>query len=222
MKILPAKILPATFLAGIATIALAGTVAAHTLTLQLPDGTTEQINYAGDVAPHVAFTRAPAASAASSQTIDQAFGPQSPFALMQQIAAQMDRDSDAMMRQMREIAAQPLAGPGQPLQIDMTKLPPGTQSYSFVSTLSPNGVCSQSTEIIAKGPGQKPQAITHSSGNCGAIGPFDKSPGGSGATNAAAPDRTPATQPAQPRARTYQAKAADHPDYRSMFREASW
>ena len=216
MKILPAKILPATFLAGIATIALAGTVAAHTLTLQLPDGTTEQINYAGDVAPHVAFTRAPAASAASSQTIDQAFGPQSPFALMQQIAAQMDRDSDAMMRQMQEIAAQPLAGPGQPIQIDMTKLPPGTQSYSFVSTLSPNGVCSQSTEIIAKGPGQKPQVITHRSGHCGMAA------GGVATPTIATPDQSPATQPAQPRVQTYQAKAIDHPDYRSMFREASW
>jgi hypothetical protein len=121
-----------------------------------------------------------------------------------------------MMRQMREIAAQPIAGPGQPLQVDMTKLPPGTQSYSFVSTLSPSGVCSQSTEIISKGSGQKPQVITHRSGNC------DAAAAGGTTANIAAPDRMPAMLPAQSRTQTYQAKAIDHPDYRSMFREASW
>ena len=206
------KLLPTTLLAGVASVALAGTVAAHTLTLQLPDGTTEQITYSGDVAPQVSFTPA---QAGASQTMGGAFGPPSPFALMQQIAAQMDRDADAMMRQMQEIAAQPLAGPGQPIQIDMTKLPPGTQSYSFVSTMSASGVCSQSTEVIARAPGQKPQVITHRSGNCGPAA-------AAGATNVAVPDRAPAAQPALPRAPTYQAQAVEHPDYRSMFREASW
>lgn len=220
MKIFLAKILPAALLAGVASTAFAGVVAANTLTVQLPDGATEQITYSGDVAPQVSFTPPPTAPAA--QTIDWASGPPSPFALMQQVAAQMDRDAAAMMRQMREIAVQPMAGPGQPIQIDMTKLPAGTQSYSFVSTLSPSGVCSQSTEVIAKGPGQKPQVITHRSGNCGAAGPFGKSSEGGGASTVAAPDQTPATQPAQPRVQTYQAKAIDHPDYRSMFRQASW
>jgi hypothetical protein len=208
------KILASTLLAGVASMALAGTVAAHTLTVQLPDGSTEHIDYAGDVAPQVSFVPATPQTTAP-QTIDWAFGPNSPFALMQRISAQMDRDADAMMHQMQQIAAQPLAGPGQPIQIDMTKLPPGTQSYSFVSTLSPSGVCSQSTEIIAKGPGQKPQVIRHSSGNCAAIA--------SGATiSIAAPDQTPAIQPAQPTVQSYQVKAIDHPDYRRMFREASW
>jgi hypothetical protein len=199
------KIIPTTLLAGVACAALAGTVAARTLTVQLPDGTTEHIDYAGDVAPQVSFVPAPAA----------AMDPNAPFALMQQISAQMDRDADAMMRQMQQIAAQPLAGPGQPIPIDMTKLPPGTQSYSFVSTLSPSGACSQSTEIIAKGPGQKPQVITHRAGNCGAVV-------GGATTHIAAPDRVPAIQPAAPQTQTYQAKAIDHPDYRRMFREASW
>ncbi|HXR86438.1 MAG TPA: hypothetical protein VN728_05695 [Stellaceae bacterium] len=208
------KILPTTLLAGVASVAFAGTVAAHTLTLQLPGGATEQITYSGDVAPQVSILPAPVSPAA-----DWALGPQSPFALMQQIAAQMDRDADVMMRQMQEIAAQPLAGPGQPIPIDMTRLPPGTQSYSFVSTLSPRGVCSQSTEIIAKGAGQKPQVITHRSGDCSA--PSD------GAAATVARDNSPATQPAQPHLRNYQTRfhqtqPADHPDYRSMFREASW
>lgn len=209
------KILASTLLAGVASLAFAGTVAAHTLTVQLPDGTTEHIDYAGDVAPQVSFVPTQTTPAPAPQTIDWAFGPNSPFALMQQISAQMDREADAMMRQMQQIAAQPVTGPGQPIQVDMTKLPPGTQSYSFVSTLSPSGACSQSTEIIAKGPGQKPEVIRHSSGNCGAAA-------AGGATTIAVPDRTPATQSAQPQAQSYKAKAIDHPDYRSMFRQASW
>lgn len=209
MKFFPVKIFPAALLAGVASVAFAGAVAANTLTVQLPDGTTEQITYSGDVVPQVSFTPA---TLAAAPTADGALGPQSPFAMMQRIAAQMDRDADAMMRQMQEIAAQPLAGPGQPIQIDMGHLPPGTQSYRFVSTLSPSGVCGESTEIIAKGPGQKPQVITHRSGNCG-----DDAP-----TSIAAPAPAPAAQATRPRGQTYQAKAIDHPDYRSMFREASW
>jgi hypothetical protein len=205
------KILPTSLLAGVASIALAGTVAAHTLTLQLQVGTSEQITYSGDDAPQVAITPAPSPAVAG-----WTFGPQSPFALMQQIAARMDREADAMMRLMQQIAAQPLTGPVQAMAIDMSQLPPGTESYSFVSTLSPSGVCSQSTEIIAKGRGQKPQVITHRSGNCGA----PAAPGA--ATHVAMPDRAPAIQAAPPRAQSDQAKAIDHPDYRSMFREASW
>jgi len=133
---------------------------------------------------------------------------------MQQIAARTDRQADAIMRQMQEIAAQPLAVPGQPVPIDLSKLPPGTQSYSFVSTLSPSGVCSESTEIIARGRGQQPQVITHRLGTCGAAA--------HGGAPAATPDSAPLTQPAPRPIPSYQAKATDHPDYRRMFREASW
>lgn len=209
------RILPTTLLAGVASVALAGSVAAHTLTVRLPDGTTEQIDYSGNVAPQVSFV--PATSVAAP---DFAFGPNSPFALMQQISAEMDRETAAMMRQMQQLQAvafQPLpegAG-GQPLAVDMTALPRGAETYSFVSTLSPSGVCSQSVEITSSGPGAKPQVVTHRSGNCGAVG-------ATAPTNAAAPDETPATIPAQPHAQTYQASAAGNPAYRGMLHAVSW
>jgi hypothetical protein len=203
------KLLPTTLLAGVASVALAGTVAAHTLTVQLPDGTTEQINYAGDVAPQISFI--PAGAAVTPDW----FGPDSPFAVMQQISAAMDREAAAMMRNMQALALQPMPGPGQPIQVDLSNLPPGTESYSFVSTMSPGSFCSQSTEIIAKGPGLKPQVITHRSGNCapGAI---------SGVTNATAPKASPALRPARPPARSYQTNAAGHGGYHGMLEAASW
>jgi hypothetical protein len=149
------------------------------------------------------------------------FGPNSPFALLQQISTEMDREAAVMMLHMQAIAAQPIAGPGQPIQVELNNLPPGIQSYSFVSSLSPRGVCSQSTEIIARGAGEKPQVITRRSGNCGPGGaPFDKS--SESATNVAAPDEAPATAPARPRTQTYQASAAGDRGYSGLFRTASW
>lgn len=205
------RIVPTALLAGVASIALAGIAVAHTLTVRLPDGTTEQIEYSGNVAPQVSFV--PAASVAAP---DWAVGPDAPFALMQQISAEMDRETAAMMRQMQAMAAQPLlTAAGQPIAISATNLPRGAESYSFVSTVSPNGFCSQSMQITSNGPGRKPQVVTHRSGNCGPAG-------AAGATNAAAPDETPATMPAQPRADTYHASAAGNPAYARLFHQASW
>ena len=48
------------------------------------------------------------------------------------------------------------------------RVPFGGESYSFVSTISGNGVCSQSVRIISRGDGTKPVVERHSSGNCGA------------------------------------------------------
>lgn len=212
------RIIPTTLLAGVASVALAGSVAAHTLTVRLPDGTTEQINYAGSVEPQVSFVPATSVPATSIQAPELAFGPNSPFALMQQISAEMDRETAAMMQQMQQLQAaafQPMGGIGQPLSVAMTNLPRGAESYSFVSTLSPAGACSESMEITSTGPGHKPQVVTHRSGNCGAVG-------ATAPTAIAAPDETPATPPAQPHARTYQASVAGNPAYRGMLHAVSW
>lgn len=205
------RIVPTTLLAGVACVALAGIAVAHTLTVRLPDGTTEQIEYSGNVAPQVSFV--PTASVAAP---DWAAGPNSPFALMQQISAEMDRETAAMLRQIQAIAMQPLPTADQPIAISASNLPRGAESYSFVSTVSPNGFCSQSMQIISNGPGQKPQVVTHRSGNCGPAA-------GTSATNAAAaPDETPATMPAQPRTDTYRASAEGNSAYARMFHQASW
>jgi hypothetical protein len=207
------RIVPTALLAGVASVALAGIAFAHTLTVQLPGGATENITYTGDVPPQISFGPTPIAASP-----DGDFGSSSPFTFMQQISAEMDRETAAMMRQMDQlqaIALRPMANSGQPLEVDMTNLPRGAQSYSSVSTLSSGGVYTQSIQITSNGLGQKPQVVTHSSGNCGvAAAPS--------ATNAAAPDIAPATAQAQRQAQSYQANAADNPAYRGMLRAASW
>ena len=67
----------------------------------------------------------------------------------------------------RRIAAE--TNSGRLTEAALRSLPRGSQSYSFVSTTSGNGVCSQSVEITAMGNDQPPRVVRHSSGNCSGV-----------------------------------------------------
>lgn len=171
--------------AGVATIAvgLAGAAAlaqssnTHILTVALPGGGTAQIAYTGDVAPRVSISNRPAPFAAFAPTpVAQFFGPASPFAQFDRISAAMDRQTAAMLRQAQQLAAE--ARSGRLTETSMHNLPPGSQGYTFVSTMSGNNVCSQSIEITTPANGGPPHVVAHSSGNCAGI------PGVGGATGA--------------------------------------
>jgi hypothetical protein len=158
-------------LAGVAAIAvgLSGGASAqsansHVMTVQLPDGGVAQIRYTGDVAPQISVSEAPAPIEIFAP-IPPLFGSDSPFAMMERISAEMDRQAAAMFRQADALAAQ--ARSGQLTEAAMRNLPPGSQSYSFLSTMSGSRICTQSVEITSPGNGQKPQVVQHSSGNCG-------------------------------------------------------
>jgi hypothetical protein len=159
---------------GGSSAALAQTSQTHVMTVRLPDGGVAQIRYAGDVAPQVSVGDA-AAPVAAWAPMPSLFGPDSPFAMMERISAEMDRRAAAMFRQADALAAQ--AQSGQLTEAAAGNLPPGGQSYSFVSTMSGNGVCSQSVEITSQGNGAPPRIVRHSSGDCAVA------PGGSGTVN---------------------------------------
>jgi hypothetical protein len=192
------RIIPALFLAGFGSLALAGAASANSMTVRLPDGTVETIDYSGDVAPQVSFGPPPGATAMPFRGTT----PDPVFAQMQQISDRMDRDMarffDAAMR------GGPLAA------VDIDNLPAGVHSYSIVQTLTPNGVCTQSTEIVGGDQKARPQKISHVTGACG------------GAANNAAPATTPAdvAPPLPPHRRDLlQAKAAPGSD---GLRMANW
>src|SRR4051794_37511136 len=95
--------------AGAASLALAGAAIAagenmHVMSVQLPDGSIEQVHYRGDVAPKIVMV--PAAAVSPVSLFESAFGPDSPFALMDRISAQMEAQTSAMMRQAATLAAQ--------------------------------------------------------------------------------------------------------------------
>ena len=105
-------------------------------------------------------------------------------ALFDRIAADMDRQMDAMFRQARmlETAA---VGDAPFDQAGFGALPAGTVSYRFVSTSTGNGVCSRSVQVTSLGAGQQPKVVSSSSGDCGA-------PAHATAPAVAAPARTAA------------------------------
>ncbi|MGH7092050.1 MAG: hypothetical protein ACREFB_00770 [Stellaceae bacterium] len=162
-------------LAGVAVIAVAGFSGGayaqspqaqqiHEMTIQLPGGGVEQIRYIGDAAPRVYVNTAPQARAAALPSL---FGPDSAFAQFERISEQMDRQADALLRETAVLAAQPSLAR---LQVtDFANLPPDSQGYSFVSTMSGNGVCTQSMQATSTGNGP-PRVVTHTSGNCGPTG----------------------------------------------------
>jgi len=159
------QLLRTALLAGAAALAIFGTASAQTanvMTVALPGGGIAEIRYTGNVPPKVVIGEAPPAYAAWTP-VASFFGPDSPFAMMEQISAQMDRQAAAMFGRAELLATQ--ARSGQAIEAAFGNLPAGRQGYTYISTISGNGVCSRSVEITSQGNGP-PRVVSHSSGNC--------------------------------------------------------
>lgn len=144
----------------------------HVLTVRLPDGSVEQIHYRGDVAPRVVV--APGGMSIGAFAPTAGFGPasdNSPFAMLQRLSAQMDRQMAEVMRNAPPMPS--LAAPGAMQQTAagqeaaFGKLPAGTESYSFVSTVNGDHACSRSVQITSQGAGHAPRVVSQTSGDCG-------------------------------------------------------
>lgn len=162
------KLLRTAVLAGAAAIAVAGTATAaandsRVMTVDLPDGSQARIEYKGDVAPKI--TVEPATRLVPVRLADPALT--APFVLIDWIAADMDRQMDAMFRQAR-ILESAAAGDTPLDRTAFGALPAGTVSYRFVSTSTGKGVCSRSIEVTSLGADQQPKVVSSSSGDCGA------------------------------------------------------
>ena len=178
-----------TLLAGAVALATFGTAfsqTAHTMTVALPGGGVAQIQYTGNIPPKVVIGEAPPAYVAWTP-VASFFGPDSPFAMMERISAAMDRQAAAMFRRAELLAAQ--ARSGQPIEAAYGRLPAGSGAYTYVSTMSGNGVCTRSVEITTRGSGP-PRVVSHSSGNCEAA-----TGGSSGAATLPATPARPTKQP---------------------------
>jgi hypothetical protein len=86
-------------LAGLGAVTLTGAAVAasrdiHTFNVPLPDGSTARVEYVGNVAPKVTVTPAPVA----------------PFGLFDRSMFDMDRQIEAMMRQVDRMSRNPVAG----------------------------------------------------------------------------------------------------------------
>lgn len=179
--------------AAIGVLGAAGLAAAeikndHVLTLRLPDGSQEQIRYAGDVPPQVSVEPG-WASLTSLPSFDAAFGQTSTFAALDRISAEMDREAANLWRQEFQLNHAAFGPAGGLTQATLAQLPPGVQAYSVVSTMTNHGLCTRTVQYESSGEGAKPKVLTRASGNCGELAGAPAS--SSGATQAALPQSAP-------------------------------
>ncbi|MDH7640076.1 hypothetical protein [Sphingomonas oryzagri] len=166
-------------------------VPVHVLNVHMPDGSIQQVRYTGDVAPRVV-----AVPVATADPMMVAFGPDSPFAMMDRISAQMDAQMAGMMHQAAMMQSM------TPEQLQQAAMRSGggagTTSFTMVSSTGADGqVCSQSVRTVSLGDGKAPQIQRTSSGDCGSTvsRPQGLTPTAAPAAQAA-PVATPAVLPA--------------------------
>jgi hypothetical protein len=140
--------------AAVAGAAVAATRSAHILNVPAPDGSSVRIEYVGDVAPKVTVVPAPAVT---------------PFGLFDRSMFDMQRQIDAMMRQVDAMAGAPLAGaPGLNVAA-YGNAPQGSSSVTVVSTSNGSKTCTRTTEVTAQGAGKPPKVMTKISGDCAGV-----------------------------------------------------
>jgi hypothetical protein len=148
-------------LAGLGAVTLTGAATAaskdmHVMNVALPDGSTAKIEYAGNVAPKVSVTPAPKASVFA------------PFGMFDRSAYDMQRRIDAMMRQIDQVARQPVAGAPALNVAAYGNAPAGTNSVTIVTTSNGAQTCTRRTDVTSQGPGKTPKVVSSVSGQCGA------------------------------------------------------
>lgn len=153
-----------------ATLLLAGAAVAasndmHVMKVALPDGSVAQISYRGDVAPKVLISGGPAERIAFDPFA--AFDP-APFAEMDRMSALMDRQAEAAMQQATAIERAAAAGHAPQMAAAGGKVAPGMVSYSYVSTTTSEGGCTQTVEWRSDGTSAQPKMTKTSAGNCAA------------------------------------------------------
>jgi hypothetical protein len=145
------------YIFGAATLSLAGACVAHaagpqlhSLLVNLPDGSVEEVQYVGDVAPKVEV--APVRVAAD------------PFlASFDAMSAMMERETQAMLQMASTMAAP--AGPG----VVMTGAVPKGMHFTYVSTTTDAHGCTRTVSYASDGSGAAPKLTQASSDGCGAV-----------------------------------------------------
>lgn len=166
--------IPAISLAAVAGVALAGSAAVaaapnaaaaktHVISVPLPDGSAVRVEYVGDVAPKV--TVSPGAMAAADPWA-MAFPS---FAGFDRMIAEMNRQSEQMIRQAQQAAREPGArgGGAAPYIAAYGDLPAGGTSTTVISVSNGGATCTRSTEVVSQGPGKPPRVTSNVSGECG-------------------------------------------------------
>lgn len=179
--------------AALAGAALAADAPAKVMLVALPDGSVEHVRLADDAAPHLVLIHTPA----PADIFETAFGPSSPFAEMDRLAAAMEAHAASMMRQAATMAAETPFSDGKGIVMANAQgQPVGVMHYSYVSSTTSADGCTRTVQYSSDGaaPDDRPRMIQTSSGSCGTDRPAPAiSPTGPKA--APAPRITPVSVP---------------------------
>jgi hypothetical protein len=158
-----------TALAGAAALAIAGTAFAatpkansntHIMTVPLPDGSVARVEYAGAIAPKVTVEPRPLGEFGWAPMAVPS------FAGFDRMIEQMNRESEAMMRQAQLIAHQ---APGDATRYIASygNMPAGATSTTVVSYSNGGRTCTRTTETVSEGAGKAPKVTSSVTGDCG-------------------------------------------------------
>jgi hypothetical protein len=136
--------------------AVAASRDAHMMTVPLPDGSVAKIDYVGDIAPKVSVTPAPMAPIFA------------PFGMFDRSAFDIQRQIDAMIREIDAAASRPAAGVPARNVAAYGNAPAGSSSVTIVSTSNGTKTCARRTEVTAQGVGKAPKVVSTVSGDCAA------------------------------------------------------
>ncbi len=157
--------LPAFAFAGITAALLAGTAFAaapntHVMNVPLADGSSVRVEYVGDIAPKVTLATGAMANAAAPWAM-----PFPSFGGFDRIMADMQRQSQEMMRHAQQMAHRPAGA--APYIAAYGNLPAGQSSTTVVSVSNNGSTCTRTTEVVSQGPGKPPKVTSSASGQCG-------------------------------------------------------
>lgn len=143
----------------VAGAAIAARPQSHELDVALADGTAVHVVYVGDVAPKVTLAPGRMAGRWAAPGLPA-------FAGFDRMIEEMNRRTEALVRQAQEMARQPTAVPGVNVAA-YANAPVGSTSTRMVSVSSGGSHCTRTTETVAQGAGKPPKVTTSVSGNCG-------------------------------------------------------
>lgn len=149
-------------LAGTAALAQGKLPSVHEMTVQLPGGGVEHIQYTGNVAPKVVIGSAPFETLWSAP-----IGWDSSFAQLERISAEMNRRMDQLFQQ--SLAHARWLDHQTFNASTLKSLPPGTTGYSWSITSTGNGYCTQMVQVTSPSNGGKPQVVSNTSGDCNGV-----------------------------------------------------
>ncbi|HEY7959403.1 MAG TPA: hypothetical protein VID20_05020 [Sphingomicrobium sp.] len=169
-------------LAGGVALAVAGTAIAatsrtapnnsantHVVNVALPDGSTARVEYVGSIAPKVSI------EPRSMGEFGWAPMAMPSFAGFDRMIDEMNRESEAMMRQAQQIEHQP-PGAATRYIASYGNMPTGATSTTIVSYSNGGRTCTRTTEMVSAGAGKAPKVTSSVTGDCDRAAPSTPAP----------------------------------------------